>query len=68
MPRPDQQSRIWWYGNGRARYFLARDANFDLRHFDPARFEARMRELSAQMDAADPDLSAFVALRRRLSA
>lgn len=48
------------YGGSYARYVIARDANFDLRNFDPANFQARIQEVSALMDSTNPDLSAFL--------
>jgi feruloyl esterase len=47
------------YGNSYARYVIARDANFDVRTFDPLAFEARVKAVSELMDASNPDLSAF---------
>jgi hypothetical protein len=41
------------------RYFIARDAKFDPSHFIPQAFATRMQELSALIDATNPDLSNF---------
>jgi hypothetical protein len=54
-----EQSNLWFFSNGAVRYFFAQDAKFDPSKFTPQAFAARMRELSALMDATDPDLSAF---------
>ncbi len=54
-------SRQWLYGSNFIRYFIARDPNFDLTRYDPARFNARLQEVSRLMDSTDPDLSAFFA-------
>lgn len=48
------------YGSSYARYVIARDAAFDVRNFDAATFRTRIQEVSALMDATDPDLSAFL--------
>jgi hypothetical protein len=61
LPPGPQSSRAWLYGSGAIQYFIARDPNYDPRHFEPARFQDRMREVSALMDSMDPDLSAFAA-------
>jgi feruloyl esterase len=41
------------------RYFIVRDAKFDPSNFTPQAFATRMKELSALIDATNPDLSAF---------
>ena len=61
LPAPNRQGRIWYYGGGAMRYFIARDPKLDPRGFDPAAFADRMREVSELMDATNPDLSAFLA-------
>ncbi|MGG5820109.1 tannase/feruloyl esterase family alpha/beta hydrolase [Falsiroseomonas sp. HW251] len=66
MPAPERQSRLWWYGNGMVRYFVARDPAFDPLRFDASRFAARLAELSRLMDTTNPDLSAFAARGGRL--
>lgn len=48
------------YGSSYARYVIARDEAYDVRLFEPAAFEARIKEVSALMDATDPNLSAFL--------
>src|SRR5690606_22633201 len=48
------------YGNNFVRYVVARDANFDIRNYDPNDFVARLQEISRLMDSTDPDLSAFL--------
>lgn len=47
------------YGSSYARYVIARDADFDVRTYDPMNFEARIKEVSELMDSTNPDLSAF---------
>lgn len=54
-------SQQWLYGANFVRFFVTRDAAFDVRGFDPARHEARLRELSSIIDSTNPDLSAFFA-------
>ena len=51
----------WLYGANFVRYFAARDPNFDVRSYDPARFEARLKQVSEIIDSSNPDLSAFFA-------
>ncbi len=66
LPAPERQGRIWYYGGGMIRHFIARDPAFNPLGFDPAPFAARMREVSALMDTTDPDLSAFLGRGGRL--
>ncbi len=56
---PPAQGRQWYYASGGIRYVIARDPRFDPRSFSPAAFADRLREVSALMDATDPDLNAF---------
>jgi hypothetical protein len=57
---PNQTSSIaWLYGGGAVQYFFARDPNYDLRSYTVDSFPARVREISALMDATNPDLSVF---------
>jgi len=66
VPVTSAASRQWLYGGNFIRYFIARDAKFDLRTYDPSRFKARLQEISALMDSTNPDLSAFFARGGRL--
>lgn len=54
-------SQQWLYGANFVRFFVARDAAYDARAFDPARHESRLREVSSIIDSSNPDLSAFFA-------
>lgn len=54
-------SQQWLYGANFVRFFVTRDAAFDVRGFDPARHEARLQQVSALLDASNPDLSRFFA-------
>jgi feruloyl esterase len=56
---PEQQGRLWYYGSGFVRYFIAGDPNFDPRRFRPEDFRARIEHISALMDSTDPDLSRY---------
>ncbi len=49
----------WFYGSGAIQYFYARDPSRDARSVTPDNAAARVREVSALMDATNPDLSAF---------
>lgn len=59
FPPAKGHSIHWTYGNNVLRYFIARDAKLDPRDYDPAKFRARIEQVSALMDATNPDLSAF---------
>jgi feruloyl esterase len=54
-------SQQWLYGANFVRFFVTRDAGYDVRQFDPAAHEARLREVSGLIDSSNPDLSAFFA-------
>jgi feruloyl esterase len=47
------------YGSNFIRYLLARDAKYNIASYDPAHFEARLKEVSALIDSTNPDLSAY---------
>lgn len=49
----------WFYGGGAIQYFYARDPRADLRSYRMQDHLPRVREVSALMDATNPDLSAF---------
>jgi hypothetical protein len=51
----------WLYGANFARFFVARNANFDARTYDPNNFRARVQQVSEIIDSTNPDLSAFFA-------
>jgi len=61
LSSPEEQGRLWYYGSGFVRYFIAGDPNFDPRRFRPEDFRARIEHISALMDSTDPDLSRFAA-------
>ncbi len=61
IPPGPANSITWFYGAGAVQYFFARDANYDVRNFKPGDFAERVRALSQNMDATNPDLSAFKA-------
>lgn len=66
IPVTTEASRQWLYGGNFIRYFVGRDAKFDLATYDPAQHKARLQEVSKLMDSTDPDLSAFFARGGRL--
>jgi Tannase and feruloyl esterase len=66
LPPGPTSSRAWLYGSGTVQFFFARDPNYDVSQFDPSQFTARLRDVSAVMDATDADLSAFSARGGRL--
>lgn len=51
----------WFYGGGAIQYFYARNPQADLRSYRIQDHLPRVREVSALMDATNPDLSAFQA-------
>jgi Tannase and feruloyl esterase len=61
MPPLPANGIAWSYGVGAIRYFFARDPNLDLMQYTPEKYAERVREVSALMDATNPDLSAFAA-------
>jgi len=62
----EDQGRIWYFGSGFVRYFIAADPNFDPRKFRPEDFRTRVEHISALMDSTDPDLSRFAARSGKL--
>jgi hypothetical protein len=61
VPPGPTNSITWFYGAGAVQYFFAKDANYDVRNFKPGDFAERVRELSQNMDATNPDLATFKA-------
>jgi feruloyl esterase len=61
VPAGPRSSRAWLYGSGAIQYFIAQDPAYDPRRFNPEEFVGRLRQVSALMDATDPDLAAFAA-------
>jgi feruloyl esterase len=61
VPAGPRSSRAWLYGSGAIQYFIAQDPGYDPRRFNPEEFVGRLRQVSALMDATDPDLAAFAA-------
>jgi Tannase and feruloyl esterase len=59
-PRPNN-GIAWQFGSGAIQYFYARDPQFDLMQYTPEKFADRVREVSALMDATNPDLGPFAA-------
>jgi Tannase and feruloyl esterase len=59
MPPAPTNSITWFYGAGAVQYFFAKDPNYDARNFKPGDFAERVLALSKNVDATDPDLSAF---------
>ena len=57
----EEQGRLWYYGSGFVRYFIAGDPSFDPRKFRPEDFRARIEHISALMDSTDPNLSPYAA-------
>jgi hypothetical protein len=54
-------SQQWLYGANFVRFFVTRDATFDVRNYDPANYRARLEAVSALIDSSNPNLSAFFA-------
>ncbi|MET0508368.1 MAG: tannase/feruloyl esterase family alpha/beta hydrolase, partial [Burkholderiaceae bacterium] len=51
----------WLYGANFVRFFVTRDAGYDVTQYDPANFRQRVEQVSSIIDSSDPDLSAFFA-------
>lgn len=58
-PNPPGIGNLFNFGNGYVRYFIAKDPNFNPLAYNPVNFRARVEQVSALMDATNPDLSAF---------
>jgi len=60
-PKPDGTGGgiAYGFGFGTLRYVFARDPKADLASYTPDRHRARVEQVSALMDATNPDLSAF---------
>jgi len=59
LPPTAADARGVIYGSSYARYVIARNAAFDIRTWNATNFQARIQEVSALMDATNPDLAAF---------
>jgi feruloyl esterase len=59
LPPTAADARGVIYGSSYARYVIARNAGFDIRTWNASNFQARIQEVSALMDATNPDLAAF---------
>ena len=59
LPPTAADARGVIYGSSYARYVIARNAAFDIRTWNARNFQARIQEVSALMDATNPDLAAF---------
>lgn len=58
-PNASNTATQWLYGSNWIRYAIARDANFDVRTYNPNNFVTRVQQTSALIDSTNPDLSAF---------
>ncbi len=61
LPPVQANGIAWFFGAGAIQYLYARDPGYDVRRYRPEDHAARVREVSALMDATNPDLSAFQA-------
>ena len=59
QPPAPSNGIAWFYGSGALQYFYARNPAVDPRTITPENTAARVREVSALMDATDPNLHAF---------
>jgi feruloyl esterase len=59
LPPVPANGIAWFYGGGAIQYFYAQDPAADLLRYEPARYRARIEQVSALMDATNPDLTAF---------
>jgi feruloyl esterase len=58
-PPGPTDSFLHMMGDQMVRYMLLRDVSYDSLMFDPAQHAAALQALSRQIDASDPDISAF---------
>ena len=61
LPPQPNNGIAWIYGAGGIAHIFARDPGFDISKYRPEDFADRVREVSALMDATNPDLGAFKA-------
>jgi Tannase and feruloyl esterase len=61
LPAQPNNGIAWVYGSGAVQYVYARNPQVDPRSVDLDKLAARVREVSALMDATNPDLADFVA-------
>ena len=66
LPPQPGNGIAWLYGSGAAQYVYARNPQADPRMLDLSKLAPRAREVSALMDATNPDLSDFIANDGRL--
>jgi feruloyl esterase len=61
LPPQPGNGIAWLFGSGAVQYVYARNPQADPRSIDFTKIAARVREVSALMDATNPDLADFVA-------
>ena len=66
LPIRPEHPKQWIYGAGTIQYLIARDPRLDPSRYDATRHADRIAQVSALMDATDPDLDAFAARNGRL--
>ncbi len=59
QPAKPDNGIAWLFGSGAMRHIFVREPNFDVSKYAPELFHTRVLEVSALMDATNPDLSAF---------
>jgi hypothetical protein len=58
-PNATGLGQLFAFGNQYVRYFIAQNKDFNPLNYNPDNFQARVQAVSAQMDATNPDLSAY---------
>ena len=61
QPAKPDNGISWFFGSGAIRHIFMRDPNADVSRYRPEDHADRIRQVSALMDATNPDLSAFQA-------
>ncbi len=59
QPAKPDNGIAWFFGSGALRHIFVRDVNYDVSKYRPELYHTRVLEVSALMDATNPDLSAF---------
>ena len=59
QPAKPDNGIAWIFGSGTLRHIIVRDPGYDVTQYRPELYHTRVLEVSALMDATNPDLSAF---------
>ena len=59
QPAKPDNGIAWFFGSGTLRHIIVRDPGYDVTKYRPELYHTRVLEVSALMDATNPDLSVF---------